>query len=50
MDFDSELIFPREQTGRDASVRNMYDKGKVIEQKTDDTGVFVRCQILDIRR
>lgn len=47
MDFEPDLLFPREKIGRDSSVRNMYDKGKVIDQLADDSGVFVRCQLLD---
>ena len=47
MDYDSDLIFPREQTGRDAMVRNGNAQGKVIEQCVDDTRCNVRVQFLD---
>jgi phage baseplate assembly protein V len=47
MDFTSDSIFPRDNTGRDAQVRNMFRNGKVIEQIINDTGVFVRVQQLD---
>lgn len=47
MDYDSETIFPRNKTGRDSNIRNMFDKGKVIEICNDDSRVSVRVQILD---
>lgn len=47
MDYDSENLFPRNKTGRDSGVRNMFDKGKVIEICNDDSRVSVRVQILD---
>lgn len=47
MDYDSDSVFPRNKTGRDASVRNMFDKGKVIEVCVDETRVSCRVQILD---
>lgn len=47
MDYDSDSLFPRNKTGRDAGIRNMYDKGKVIEVCVDDSRVNCRVQILD---
>jgi phage baseplate assembly protein V len=47
MDFETDTIFPRDSTGRDGLVRNMFRNGKVIDRLVDDTGVFVRVQFLD---
>lgn len=47
MDYDTDSLFPRNKTGRDSTIRTMFDKGKVIERCVDDTGVNVRVQILD---
>jgi len=47
MDNDTDLIFPRDKTGRDSGLRTMFDRAKVIEQCVDDTRVSVRVQLLD---
>lgn len=47
MDYDPDVVFPRENTGRDGQVRNLYRKGKVIEQLIDENQVSVRVQELD---
>lgn len=47
MDYDADSLFPRNKTGRDAGIRNMFDKGKVIETCVDGTRVSCRVQILD---
>jgi phage baseplate assembly protein V len=47
MDYDTDLVFPRNKTGRDSEVRTMFDRAKVIEQCVDDTRVNVRVQLLD---
>jgi len=47
MDFDSDNLFPRESTGRDAMLRNLFRHGKVIERYVDDVTVAVRVQFLD---
>jgi phage baseplate assembly protein V len=47
-DWDNDmLVFPRDKTGRDSEIRNSNIKGKVIDRKKDETGVFVRVQLLD---
>ena len=47
MDFDTENVFPRNKTGRDAEVRNMFRHGKVTEVLVNKTQVNVRVQYLD---
>src|SRR5215475_4913718 len=47
MDYEPDLVFPRENTGRDAMVRNMYRQGKVVEILCDETRTNVRVQWLD---
>jgi phage baseplate assembly protein V len=47
MDFEPDTIFPREATGRDNTIRNLYRNGKVVERIVDDTQVSVRVQWLD---
>lgn len=47
MDYDSNLLFQHNKTGRDSNVRNMYRQGKVIERLVDETRCSVRVQWLD---
>lgn len=47
MDYDAELLFPHNKTGRDSNIRNLVRQGKVIERKVDRTQVSVRVQWLD---
>jgi len=47
MDYDTDTVFPRNNTGRDPNVRNMFRQGKVIEQIVDDTQCSVRVQWFD---
>lgn len=47
MDYDSDLIFQHNKTGRDSTVRNMLRQAKVVEPLIDETGVFARVQYLD---
>jgi len=47
MDYESDSVFGRDRTGRDAEVRNSIRHGKVIERIVDWTQVCVRVQYLD---
>lgn len=47
MDFDTQNVFPRNKTGRDSEIRNMFRHGKVTEVLVDQTQVCVRVQYLD---
>lgn len=47
MDYDTQNVFPRNKTGRDSQVRNMFRHGKVTEVLVDKTQVCVRVQYLD---
>lgn len=48
MDIDPDTVFPRQKTGRDRQIRDMFRNGKVIDRKTDPKfGPLVRVQYFD---
>jgi phage baseplate assembly protein V len=47
MDYDTDNVFPRNKTGRDSEIRNMFRHGKVVEIVCDKTQTSVRVQYLD---
>ena len=47
MDYETDSLFPRNKTGRDSNIRNMFDKGKVIEVLVMKHKLVCRVQYLD---